>query len=299
MKSWQELIVLGCILVAFHGSRGTVAMAQVTFAVDVMAESTLAYLSMPVRLTVHNGSAEDLAIQFLGLSVTGHVRVDVTNTKTGEKERTCGVQFDRASIPEEDFRKLPVDSTLVMMADLRSVSCARDSLSRMQYWPVGRYRATISWIYDPLGRAVVNDSPYLVDTIEFTVIDGTEVEVAAREAYLRGAGLRSYSAPGPSVKALWQMIARHGDSPYGEPAAQMMANLVQWDRKRLPRSIAWENFAATLIRFWPDSARTSTIIVNTIAAMNPVEKESFLRYYCKTEPDSPVGRTAKRHLEGE
>jgi len=101
-------------------------------------------------------------------------------------------------------------------------SAFSDSVSSYRYFPPGVYQIETRWHYDPWGRARVNDSPYLYDTVLLTVVMPTGDDSLAMEAY-RAAGSAKANSRRQETEFLWQLAHDYPSSRFAAAALSTVA----------------------------------------------------------------------------
>lgn len=275
---------LPVILISCLFSVSPVCAEGFVFTMEPLKDSLLTYESVMVRSSLLNETKERVAVGPFFYS-PGFVEPTVLERETGESLTTCGGMIIEYAPDSSSVDYVEPGASLGGMSNVSNLACAVDTLSRLHYWPPGHYRVIFKRTYDPWGRALFNGSPYVVDSIDFTVVAPENRDAEALAAFLAARGLMFKESTQASIDALWEVYTRYPASVYGAEALKHIG--LRWTfGSKLPRGVYKPEVAMMVVCLKPHHRRNRGLIRQVVEELSRTERKSFLRLVERSVPAS-------------
>jgi hypothetical protein len=289
------------------------------FSIDPLVDTFLTFESVMLRTAVSNGTPTRLPIRTM-IFANGFLEVEVLDVASAKKIQTRGaeVEYLPGTVENYNGRYITPGETIEGRLNLSHVATALDTLTRFWYWPSGHYSATFRWYYDPWRRTTVNNTGYLIDSIDFIVREpsGEDMDALNRlmlatralneeqrtiasiyhnERTIDDPISASTSAREDFVRSCWNIAAMYPKSPYAGEALSLIDFMVS-SRMRLPGDVTMAEFAKRFALMAPERLAARIRLESTASSLDGKARRLFLRDVRDSVPGTMVGKAASQLL---
>jgi hypothetical protein len=268
--------------------------AELDFRATVVKDTTLTHESNFVLLRLVNNSDERFQVRPL-LPHPEFLGITITNTETRDTipwHKTDPLNSNDSS----DASFLEPDATMRRAIDLMRISLLRDEKPFLRYLPPGHYIVEFRFVYDWQGRELFQDSPVVIDSVEFTVVKESGVDSLALAAYQSALLLAWTENRSARHDGLCRVVEVFPESHYAGRALHDLAFTIDKE-KRYPEGMDRREYTARLAPTNPESGFSTSYLRDEIRSMTSSEIRTYLLSILQQIPGSShVGKWITEHV---